>query len=720
MSIQLTRVRYAGLDFDTHEDEILARLQVKFAAVYNDFAVSSLGIMLVDIFSFGLDTLSFYLDRRATDNFLVTSRTRGSATRGARQLGYKPGPASASSVDLSISLNSIHSFPVTIPAGFQFIGPAGLIFEAQEALLFPPGDTSTKTLTASEGETLIQVFFSDGSVNQVFDISNVPTGKFIVGTGTTGQSRTVVEVDGSEWAEEEFLQFGETEQFEIGYTDDPPAVTFGDSIAGAVPPNGAEIRVTYFASSGVNGGATADTITRTVQPLVVSFETIGLTINNIAGTSGGSDPETVSSIKANAPNVFKSRNVNVTLPDYEARAQSFVDPVFGAIAVARAINVRGSSEDAYLASRLAGIRATSNSFVPTVGTAVSSIGTSSSAISASVSDAQTDDTALAADISEIDTAENTARTSNESSRTAAGVVQANASSLQTELTGLSSTLSGYPTASPTQIATADLTALINTLNKALARQSEIGAQAATVLSNITAVTTELDTIDANAITAETRRAGIRADVDAIGTSNTSISSTSTSLDSDVQSIDNDIGTLVTDVDVHVDSFLSSECKSNLIEVPVLVFDSEGFYVVPTNGLQKSLQSFLDGAKEVTQVVKVTGASNQLVAADVNALVGILTGYNEATVRSQVEAAILDVLRGRSFGTTLRLSELYAPIAPETSDIAIEGVEYVNIFIVGPIGRIDSSGNLPVGEFEVVTRGTISITSEIVSKSLVGQ
>ena len=232
MSTQLTRVRYAGLDFDTHEDEILARLQVKFASVFNDFAVSSLGIMLVDIFSFGLDTLSFYLDRRATDNFLITSRTLASATRLARQLGYKPGPASASSVDIQISLVAPQSTPITIPAGFQLQGPSGLIFELQESLTFSVGDTNTYTVTASEGETVTSVFFSDGSANQVFEIGNVPSGKFIVGTGTTGQSQVSCTVDGASWSEEEFLQFGETDQFEIGYTDDPPTIRFGMVLLG--------------------------------------------------------------------------------------------------------------------------------------------------------------------------------------------------------------------------------------------------------------------------------------------------------------------------------------------------------------------------------------------------------------------------------------------------------------------------------------------------------
>ena len=185
-------------------------------------------------------------------------------------------------------------------------------------------------------------------------------------------------------------------------------------------------------------------------------------------------------------------------------------------------------------------------------------------------------------------------------------------------------------------------------------------------------------------------------------------------------VTNTITSQTSDVATHVDSFLSNECKSNLIEVPVLTLDSEGFYVVPTLGLQKSLQAYLDNAKEVTQVVKVTGVSSLLVAADVSCLVGVLTGYNEATVRSQVEAAILGVLKGRAFGAKLRLSELYAPTAPEAGDVPIEGVEYVHIEITGPADHLDTDGGLKASDYEVITRGTITVTSEVVNKSLVGQ
>lgn len=716
----LTRVRYAGLDFDTHEDEILARLQVKFAAVFNDFAVSSLGIMLVDIFSFGLDTLSFYLDRRATDNFMVTARTRASAVRLARQLGYRPGPASASSVDMEVSLGSVYAFPVTVPVGFQFNGPNGLIFEAQESVTFSAGDTSTKTLTASEGQTITATFFSDASANQVYEIGNVPADSFIVGKGTTGQSKTIVTVDGDDWPEEEFLQFGDTSQFEMGYVDNPPTLRFGDAIAGSIPSNGAEIRVSYFATHGTGGAATSGTITSATRPLVVSFTQINLVINNPEGTSGGSDPESLSSIKANAPSVFKSRGVNVTLEDYEARSQSFVDPVFGAIAVARAINVRGSSDDAYLSSRLTTINTEAQAYVPTVAAALALIGSAITSIDASVASAQADDTQLQTDLTDIDTEEATARTSNEGNRTAANITQANSSSLGGDLSSMTTAINAYTVAGSTQITTTDKNVLLNLINAATAKNNEVSSQASTVLSNVTSVTTSLDTIATKLDDASVRRTAIRADIDSIETQSAAIAADSAALTTDVDALTNTITTSTDEIDVHVDSFLSNECKSNLIEVPVLTLDSEGFYVVPTNGLQKALQAYLDNAKEVTQVVKVTGVDSLLVPADITCLVGVLTGYNEATVRSQVEAAILNVLKGRAFNNKLRLSELYAPTAPQEDDIPIEGVEYVHITITGPTDHLDTDGGLKASEYEVITRGTITVTSEIVNKSLVGQ
>ena len=198
---ELNRVKYSGLSFDTHFDDLQARLQIKFASDFNDFALSSLGIMLVDIISFGLDSLSFYLDRRATDLYLETARTRKSVSRLSRQLGYKMRAAIAASVDLNVTITEPLTVTVTIERGFQFQGPNNLVFEAAQDVSWSPAEQvagDTKVVPCFQGETFTESFVSDGTANQVFQIRKVPDSSFIV-AGSVG-----VIVDGGIWEESEF------------------------------------------------------------------------------------------------------------------------------------------------------------------------------------------------------------------------------------------------------------------------------------------------------------------------------------------------------------------------------------------------------------------------------------------------------------------------------------------------------------------------------------
>ena len=407
----------------------------------------------------------------------------------------------------------------------------------------------------------------------------------------------------------------------------------------------------------------------------------------------------------------------MTTEDYEARAQSFVDPVFGAIAVAQAITVRGSSDDAYLSSLLADIRALAANYKPTVDVAADAIIASSAAIVVDTDGSQVNDDSLASSLSTLDTKRVDAEDDNDTARVASGIVETSSAGLGVELDNIEAEINAFTVVASSDDIDGDTkTTILNIIAAAKGRNGEINAQNSDVKTSVDGITDNLADIASEAETSETLRAAIRVSLDDIETEAGVIGVTATTLKDDVEDIGVETASLTVDVSNHVDSFLSNECKSNLVEVPVLTLDSEGFYVVPTLGLQRSLQSYLDQKKEVTQVVKVIGASNLLVEADITVLVGILTGFNEATVRSQVEAEILGVLRGRKFGSALRLSELYAPVAPDDEASDIDGVEYANIKIVGPASRVDVDGNLPINDFEVVTRGTITVTSEVVEVS----
>jgi hypothetical protein len=350
----LNRVRYGGLDFDTHFDDLRARTQVQFAEDFNDFVLSSLGIMLMDIVAYGLDSLSFYLDRRATDAYIDTARTRKAVARLSRQLGYKMGAAVSSSVDVQVAIQnpSGYAFSVPIPKGFQFKGPEDLIFETAEQATFDPlsGPNDLKTIPCYEGQTITENFVSNGLANQSFELRRVPSDKFVV------QGTVQVVVNGSDWTESDFISFDKTNQFEVGYNDDPPTVRFGDGVAGNIPDAAAPIVVIYVAARGKAGQISNGTITDVVNPLVVNFTTIALNITNPLAPEGGDDPEAIAKVKVLAGRVFKSRQVAVTRSDYQALSGAFADPLYGRVAAAQAISSRSASQDIFLQNCIADIK----------------------------------------------------------------------------------------------------------------------------------------------------------------------------------------------------------------------------------------------------------------------------------------------------------------------------------------------------------------------------
>tara|TARA_B100001094_G_C18131623_1_gene772597 strand:- start:1093 stop:1506 length:414 start_codon:yes stop_codon:yes gene_type:complete len=132
--------------------------------------------------------------------------------------------------------------------------------------------------------------------------------------------------------------------------------------------------------------------------------------------------------------------------------------------------------------------------------------------------------------------------------------------------------------------------------------------------------------------------------------------------------------------------------------------ANGFYASPSSGLIKALQAYLDGVKEVTQDVKVIDGGNGLLLASIQVKFRPETRLVESRVQSSVSAAIDSVLKDREFNETLYLSDLYDATEP------VRGLTYINIKITGPGGSLDPDGNLVAKEFEVVTKGAVTLTA----------
>jgi hypothetical protein len=731
--VDLNRAKYSGADFNTHEDDLRARLQVKFAADYNDFALSAQGIMLLDLAAYGLSTLSFYLDRRATDTYLSTARTAKSAARTTRQIGYKMGGAISSGVDIQVSVTTPKTVDIPIAEGFQFLGPNDLIFEVAQAVTFTPAEQTagtTKLIPCYEGETITETFVSDGTAFQVFELRKVPEDKFVA------QGSVVVTVDGAEFTESELLEVGETDQFEVGYNDDPATVRFGDGLSGNIPTGGASVDVTYVACRGLSGQVASGTITEPVSNLVVAFETIGLSITNPNPSSGGDDRESIASAQAYGPVVFKSRKAAVTEGDYNALAGSYADPLFGRVSVARAISSRSAEADLTLKNLLADIDAAIAAFHPEVDTQVTAattalddvdanlatisteLGTATTAIAAS----ETARTNLEAASSIILAEKNKIDTDLASVGTAVATIAANITSIRTDTLTADTTVEGYGpsgtgdlTQPQVDAVTVSLDSILTSLLSIQSARDQIDTDQSTMLTANTSIGTEVANVDAEADTIEAENAtattAITAASAAQATAATASSTTRTAvlaISAANATVESDINTATDAVFDHVDRFLADDCKANLVTVPILTKDAGGFYSAPSLGLIDSLQVYLEERKDVTHTVSVTSGVNFLVAAVITVRLGVLRGYSTEVVRTAAEAVIDGILRDRAFGDALYELDVERVVE------AVDGVRFANVRITGPAGKLDSDGNLIVLDSEVITKGTVTVTPELVN------
>lgn len=751
--MSINKTKYSGQDFLTYLDEIRNRIQTEYGSDFNDFALSGLGQMLIDYVAFALDNLSFYLDRRASEAYLDTALTRTAVSRLTRQIGYKMRGAVPSSVGLSVAVKNPVAYSVTLPVGFQFNGPGDLVFEVASEVTFAPseqGADKPKTVTCFEGETLTESFVSDGTPNQVFELRKVPTGKWV----SSGSVK--VRVDGTDYSEVQFLEFDQTDQFETDYVSDPPTVRFGDGVAGNIPPDGATIEVTYLATSGAAGQVNQGTITSEVSPLVVNFQTVPLVVSNPAGSSGGADPESVEEAKANAPRVFRTRLAAVTKQDYEALAQSFADPAFGRVAVAQAFSARSIDQDTVVKSELDTIQAASEDPKKTVDVEIPKITGSLDTIDANATDLTTQLGSVGSKASDISTESGTVRTSarairskaNENSAdlsaissdasTVKSVIQTNSATIQTESQSGQATINGITVGASDQLTTATRDALLqnftnidtarqnidNTtddLDNIVARTTPLSSKNTEIISEVdNTIVPSLDNIDqaVSDIGTDTTSGLLKAaDADraSVATESVNIRTSASAIDAVVVSTSSTVAASRKTIEDHVDLILNSDAEANMVTVPILALDAAGFYTAPTVGLIQSLQAYLDARKDVTHSVVVVSGENFLLPAVIEARVGISTGVSQSVLEAAVNAAIDGLLKGRKFGQDLYVSDITDALT------ALPGVVFANVTIKGHnlngstvTNNLDVSGNLLASDKEIVTKGSVTATVEVVS------
>lgn len=101
--MQTKEVKYLDRDFDSIKNSLKEFISVYYPDTYKDFSDASAGMMMVDLFSYITDVLSFYQDVQFSETFLDSSTNINNVVAIAQSLyGYKPKLGSISFTDLEI------------------------------------------------------------------------------------------------------------------------------------------------------------------------------------------------------------------------------------------------------------------------------------------------------------------------------------------------------------------------------------------------------------------------------------------------------------------------------------------------------------------------------------------------------------------------------------------------------------------------------------------
>jgi hypothetical protein len=313
------QVDYTSRDYEAIRQDLIALIP-NFAPKWTNRDPSDFGMVMIELFSYIGDELNFYIDRSLNESFLSTASQKESVLQIAKILGYVPTSASPSTVLLTFQNSTVS--PITVPAATQVATSVvnngqrtQVVFETNTSVTVPAKVGSVNgsaTVNATQGETVTAevIGVSDGGPNQIFELAESPA---INGSIS-------IAISGINYSQVSYLI--DYQEFDPVFTaeadaDDVTYVTFGDGISGRIPPNGAQIIATYRVGGGAQGNVSANTI-----KFILSNQVTGLTVvnQNVGQTSGaaagGSDPETIDSIRVNAPQSIRALSRAVSLSDY--------------------------------------------------------------------------------------------------------------------------------------------------------------------------------------------------------------------------------------------------------------------------------------------------------------------------------------------------------------------------------------------------------------------
>jgi hypothetical protein len=329
----MATIQSSDLDFDTIKTSLKNFLKQKSEFTDYDFEASGLSNIL-DVLAFNTHLNGLVANFGVNESFLSSAQLRSSVVSHAENLGYYPKSKSGSSatITLSVSSTDTSTSSLTLPkfSGFTAdVDGTTFTFRTTEVHTATNDGTGAFSFLTSAGSTSIPVTegtlktktFLVGEIvdSQVYvipdeniDTTTITVSVFDTPTSATFTSFTNVNDAIRINADSTVFILREVPN---GYYE----LTFSDgTVLGKAPSAGNKIVVQYLSTSGADANSAS-----TFSASSINFDdditgTNTVTATTVSNSAGGSEKETIDSIKLNAPIGFSTQQRMVTAEDYKA------------------------------------------------------------------------------------------------------------------------------------------------------------------------------------------------------------------------------------------------------------------------------------------------------------------------------------------------------------------------------------------------------------------
>ena len=311
-----TKLQVTELDFDDIKSNLKTYMKNQTEFTDYNFEGSALST-LIDLLAYNTHYLGMNANMAVNEAFLDTATLRSSVVSHAKTLGYTPRSARAPVAYLNVTLNNSTLTSATIAKGTKFTTQV---------------DGTTYSFVCNATQTITPV-------NSVLRFNNLPvyegtlvTAKYTVDSSNIEKKYMMTDNRGDTTTLKVSVQNSAADLTTTTYNlatditqvtatsnvyflqevdDGKYEVYFGDNVVGTKPTDGNIIILEYVVTNkDKSNGA------KTFSGTSVAGET-NITIATVSASSGGSEPETIQSIKYNAPLDYASQGRAVTTEDYK-------------------------------------------------------------------------------------------------------------------------------------------------------------------------------------------------------------------------------------------------------------------------------------------------------------------------------------------------------------------------------------------------------------------